>query len=197
VPPLVFVEWESTLPIEIELIARCPAGPAENRPVEYLTPPGMTRSPIYSRVARVHADRTIYLWGVIATKDGDGAAQVMDVFAQVGKLLDQTGSDFRHLAKATCYVSEDDVSAKLNELRPRYYDPYRPPAASKAMVPGVSERKRGIALDLIAVPSPMRKEGKPEHGHGLTAEEAAAGWISLFDGKTTFGWTWASAESGQ
>ena len=30
--------------------------------------------------------------------------------------------------------------------------------------------------------------GPPEVGHGLTAKEAAAGWISLFDGQTTFGW---------
>jgi Domain of Unknown Function (DUF1080) len=27
-----------------------------------------------------------------------------------------------------------------------------------------------------------------ERGHGLTAEEAAAGWISLFDGSSAFGW---------
>jgi hypothetical protein len=30
---------------------------------------------------------------------------------------------------------------------------------------------------------------RPEYGHGLSADEAAAGWIALFDGKTTFGWT--------
>lgn len=198
VPPLVFVEWKSSLPIEIEIVAASPvAKPKYADVVEYLTPPGMTKSPIFSRIARVHADRTIYLSGLVAQKDGDGAAQVTDVFAQAGKLLDEPESDFRHLTKATYYVSADDTSAKLNELRPRYYDPYRPPAASKAMVPGVGVAKRGITLDLIAVPSPMRKEGKPEHGHGLTAEEADASWISLFDGKTTFGWTGASAESGQ
>jgi enamine deaminase RidA (YjgF/YER057c/UK114 family) len=198
VPPLVFVEWKSSLPIEIELVAASPvAKPKYADVVEYLTPPGMTRSPIYSRVARVHSDRAIYLSGLIAAKEGDGAEQVADVFAHAAKLLDETGSDFRHLTKATYYVSDDDASAKLNEFRPRYYDPYRPPAASKAMVPGVSEVKRSVTLDLIAVPSPMRREGKPEHGHGLTVEEAAAGWISLFDGTTTFGWTGGTAEAGQ
>ena len=36
-----------------------------------------------------------------------------------------------------------------------------------------------------------------EYGHGLTAEEAGDGWISLFDGQTTFGWSdGASAEDG-
>lgn len=31
--------------------------------------------------------------------------------------------------------------------------------------------------------------GLPTHGHGLTPEEKAEGWISLFDGKTLDGWT--------
>src|SRR5689334_8567305 len=35
---------------------------------------------------------------------------------------------------------------------------------------------------------------KPEYGHGLSAEEASAGWIALFDGATTFGWTGAAVE---
>jgi hypothetical protein len=37
--------------------------------------------------------------------------------------------------------------------------------------------------------------GPPEYGHGLDAKDAAAGWISLFDGKTTFGWSGAKVEN--
>jgi hypothetical protein len=36
-----------------------------------------------------------------------------------------------------------------------------------------------------------------EHGHGLTTQESAAGWISLFDGSSTFGWIGARCESGR
>lgn len=32
----------------------------------------------------------------------------------------------------------------------------------------------------------------PECGHGLTADEARAGWISLFDGESAFGWEGAA-----
>ncbi|HEX3657175.1 MAG TPA: DUF1080 domain-containing protein [Pirellulales bacterium] len=32
------------------------------------------------------------------------------------------------------------------------------------------------------------KSPSAEYGHGLTAQEANDGWISLFDGRTTFGW---------
>jgi len=37
---------------------------------------------------------------------------------------------------------------------------------------------------------------EPEHGHGLSAADAAAGWISLFDGKTAFGWKNAALSDG-
>ena len=36
-----------------------------------------------------------------------------------------------------------------------------------------------------------------EAGFGLTAEQARAGWISLFDGKTSFGWRDAKLSSGR
>src|SRR5687768_7608138 len=37
---------------------------------------------------------------------------------------------------------------------------------------------------------------QPEYGHELTADEALAGWIALFDGETTFGWSDAAVENG-
>ena len=35
----------------------------------------------------------------------------------------------------------------------------------------------------------INEYGPPEYGFGLTEKEALEGWISLFDGKSTFGWT--------
>jgi enamine deaminase RidA (YjgF/YER057c/UK114 family) len=152
VPPLVFVEWDSTLPIEIELIAAGGKDKAKEA-IEYLTPPGMSASPIYSRVARVHHEQTIYLAGLYGTKAKAADEQIEEIFATLKGLLEKTGSDFRHLVKATYYVSNDDASRKLNELRPRYYDPKRPPAASKALVAGVGVEGKSITLDMIAVPA--------------------------------------------
>jgi enamine deaminase RidA (YjgF/YER057c/UK114 family) len=100
----------------------------------------------------VNATKLIYFSGLYATGAGDGAAQVGSIFDQLGKLLPQAGSDFRHLAKATYYVSDDDASNQLNAIRPKYYDPARPPAASKAPVAGVGARDRAITIDMIAVP---------------------------------------------
>ncbi|MCA9012035.1 MAG: RidA family protein [Planctomycetaceae bacterium] len=154
-PPLVFVEWISgaTTPIEIELIAAAPRDtvPDNAPPVEYLTPPGMTSPPIYSRITRVSAAETIYISGLYGS-DNNPEKQVREVFEQLTELLQPAGSDLRHLVKATYYVSDESVSAQLNAQRPNYYDPQRPPAASKAMVSGVGRHDRTLTMDMIAVP---------------------------------------------
>jgi enamine deaminase RidA (YjgF/YER057c/UK114 family) len=68
-------------------------------------------------------------------------------------VLKGTGSDWKHLVKATYYCSNNETSAKLNELRPKYYDPSRPPSASKALVNGVGRAARGLTIDMIVVPT--------------------------------------------
>lgn len=155
VPPVVFVEWKSSLPIEIELIAAAPRPkekPADA--IDFLTPPRMKASPIYSRVTRINYGKTVYVSGLYGLNGKDATGEVEEIFTTLGDVLKKSGSDMRHLVKATYYVSRDDTSTKLNELRPKYYDPKRPPSASKAMVPGVGVEGRGITLDMIAVVKP-------------------------------------------
>jgi enamine deaminase RidA (YjgF/YER057c/UK114 family) len=83
----------------------------------------------------------------------NGEIEVKDQFAQLDRILKLTGSDFKHLAKATYYVSTDSASVSLNKLRPGYYDPQRPPAASKAIVSSVGFKDLGLTIDMIAVPN--------------------------------------------
>jgi hypothetical protein len=45
--------------------------------------------------------------------------------------------------------------------------------------------------------SAANEYGPPEYGHGLTEQDALAGWISLFDGKTTYGWNDAQVQDGR
>jgi enamine deaminase RidA (YjgF/YER057c/UK114 family) len=209
-PPLVLVEWKSsaTTPIEIEMIAW--GGMHHSGPVvEYLTPPGMTTSPVFSRLARTNATRLIFVSGLHAAAgpDGDdpnrdqaGAREVKDVFGRLSPVLAEAGSDLQHLVKATYYVATDAASTQLNALRPDYYDPLRPPAASKAAVSDTGRAGRGLIVDMIAVPAirdAVDEYGPPEYGHGLSADDAAAGWLSLFDGQSTFGWQGASLVDGQ
>lgn len=53
-----------------------------------------------------------------------------------------------------------------------------------------------FAAPLLAEPFTSPAAAKPEYGHGLSAKEAQVGWIALFDGQSTYGWTDAAAESG-
>lgn len=150
-PPLTCVEWNMTTPIEIELIAYGGnQGDRAREPVEYLTPTGMTASPVYSRVTRINFGRATYISGLYGTGDSSADAQIKDIFATLQFLAGQGGSDLQHLAKATYYVSDQQASQRLNDLRPNYYDPKRPPAASKAMVRGVAQKGKTITLDMIA-----------------------------------------------
>lgn len=152
-PVMAVVEWRSDLPIEIEMIV---AGQGtlpvaeQAAAIDFLTPPGMTASPIYCRIARVLAPSSIYTTGIYAASpDLSGEQEVADVLQQLNAILEQTGGDWRHLAKATYYVSSDATSTELNRQRPQHYDPRRPPAASKAVVAGSGRDGRQITIDLI------------------------------------------------
>lgn len=146
-PALSLVEWRSSLPIEIEMVVSN-AGAEVKEPVEYLTPPWMTKSPVYSRIARVGNVPVLYVSGFYSS--GSPEEQVRGLFRLLTEVCQQAGTDLRHLAKATYYVSADDVSRAHNELRPEYYDPERPPAASKAMVAGIARTGSTITMDMIA-----------------------------------------------
>jgi enamine deaminase RidA (YjgF/YER057c/UK114 family) len=154
-PPLVFVEWHSPKPnppIEIELIASARGDfSRETNSVTFLTPRGTTDSKVFRRVARVNHGKLIYISGLYGEITGDAGVQLREIYRGLGGILRQSGSDFDHLVKATYYVSDDEASNKLNEIRPQFYKPDRPPAASKAKVQGVGMPEKTVMLDMIAV----------------------------------------------
>ncbi len=153
--PQSVVEWLAPGTIEIELVAAAPNPSAEpEQRVEYLTPPGMQASPVFSRVARTYGTSLIFVSGLYGTSSRSGAEEVSQIFATLERLLKPAGGNLRNLAKATYFVSTEEASTKLNELRPNYYDPQRPPSASKAMVRGTGIPDKTLTVDMIAVPAP-------------------------------------------
>ncbi len=151
-PPVSFVEWIASAPVEIEAVAHFPRESwKSSERLHFFTPDGVNPSPTFSRVAVLQTDHQIFLSGLLARDAASGEQQVRDVYAQLQDILQETGSDLTHLAKATYYVSDQDASDKLNELRPEFYAPDRPPAASKAMVHDVGQADRTFSMDMIAV----------------------------------------------
>jgi enamine deaminase RidA (YjgF/YER057c/UK114 family) len=150
-PPVVFVEWLASMPVEIELIAHLPTPDGPAKPVEYFNPPEFRPSNTFSRVALMRAPRQIYIAGLYAREPSRGQPQADLLFGHLDEVLKMTGSDMRHLVKATYYVSDDDAARWVDRTRPEVFDPVRPPAASKLMVHGVGHSKRTMTIDMIAV----------------------------------------------
>ena len=96
-------------------------------------------------------EKKVYVSSLCGGNSENAQAEVTSIFSSLTDILKRSGSDFNHLAKATYYVSDTEASAKLNELRPRYYHPDSPPAASKATVEGVGISGKGISIDMIGV----------------------------------------------
>jgi enamine deaminase RidA (YjgF/YER057c/UK114 family) len=150
-PPVVFVEWLASVPVEIELIAQAPASGEGAKDVEYVTPPETRPSNTFSKAAVVRSPRQIYISGLYAREPSRGEPQAVYVFEQLQEILTKAGSDMLHMVKGTYYVSDDDAARWVDRARPRFFDPTCPPAASKLMVHGVGLPKRTMTIDMIAV----------------------------------------------
>jgi enamine deaminase RidA (YjgF/YER057c/UK114 family) len=152
-PPVVFVEWLASVPVEIEMIARLPPSDMPGEDIVYYTPPEVRPSNTFSKAVLLRGDRQIFISGLYAKVPSRGEPQAVYVFDQLQDVLKKSGSDMRHLVKGTYYVSDDDAARWVDRLRPRVFDPLRPPAASKIMVHGVGMPQRTMTVDMIAVPT--------------------------------------------
>ena len=154
VPPLVLVEWVSTLPAEIELIAsaRVLPAPAGDR-VAWLPLPWLTVSPRYCRVSHVGAGvPLIFLGGIDGDGGGDARGQMKLIFERVGSALYEAGASYRNLIKATYYLGDARARAELGDIRGVYFDPTRAPAASALETRSLGVPGRTALIDLIAFP---------------------------------------------
>ncbi len=155
VPAITHVEWTYSAPIEIEMIAigkRSAAPPAD--PVQFLAPPHLKHSPVFSRITVTEGKPLVFVSSLTGNPGMSAEEQVKSVFDQLQAVLKSAGSDLRHMAKATYYVSDDAPSNALNVIRPQLYDPARPPAASKSGVKSVGTPGVGLSIDMIAVKKP-------------------------------------------
>ena len=153
VPPIVCIDWKFDTPIEIEVIAW---GGAERpgEPLDHITPSFMKSSPVFSRIVRINNGPSVFIGGLYGAAGASPEDQIKDIFKQMGLTLAATGSDFRHLVKATYLCTETETIKALGTLRPNFYDAKRPPAASLSKISHTGKADTTITLDMIAVPKP-------------------------------------------
>ncbi|MEA1950679.1 MAG: RidA family protein, partial [Planctomycetota bacterium] len=96
-PPVVFVEWLASVPVEIEMVAQLPSMDKSADNVEFYTPPEVRPSTVFSKAALVNTDRQIYISGQYARVSSRGEPQAIHVFGQLQEILEKTGSDMRHM----------------------------------------------------------------------------------------------------
>lgn len=152
VPPIVLIDWKFESPIEIEVVA-WGGPPLPGEPLDYITPPFMKSSPVFSRVVRVNHGPIIYVGGLHGPPGASPEQQITSIFDQLGNTLKAADSDLHHLVKATYLCTEPKTIKSLGALRPNYYDPKRPPAASLSMISNTGRVDTTITLDMIAVPA--------------------------------------------
>jgi enamine deaminase RidA (YjgF/YER057c/UK114 family)/rhodanese-related sulfurtransferase len=179
-PPLAWVQWMTKDAIEIEMIAELPepkeATPAVADTVSFITPPGAKSSPVYSKVTIVHSGgRMLFTSGVNAAGEGrDATAETRLALAAMKEAITKAGGDFEHLVKATYYPSTDATTQALGKVRPEFFNPKRPPAASRALVRSTGAKGSGLTFDLIAA-SPLKREAGLESAPKPAAAPAPAG----------------------
>ncbi|NOY00711.1 MAG: hypothetical protein GXP30_13430 [Verrucomicrobia bacterium] len=152
-PPVVMVEWtSSSYPTEIEMIAAIPERESGEDVVTYMTLPGDKPSPVYSKMAVVKGGKMIYVGEMVGDAKVSAETETGTLFDRLKQAVEAAGSDYKHLVKATYYVSDTEVSKELNNLRPKIYDPKKPPTASKVTLENIGVPDRGMLIDMIAVP---------------------------------------------
>src|SRR5262249_33740655 len=93
IAPVSYVEWKLPGPIEIEVVAwGGPANSDAKEPLEFITPPGMTASPVYCRVVRINRGPTIFIGDIASPAAGPVDEQLQSSFDALGSLLTKAGS---------------------------------------------------------------------------------------------------------
>jgi enamine deaminase RidA (YjgF/YER057c/UK114 family) len=154
-PAISLVEWESGLPVEIEMVAVYPEeyeflGMTS---AQYLTVPGMVASSVYCRVAVTHSRKLVYISGLYSKESlaGKGEQELQNLYSRLQQVLNRVNSSFDYLIKATYYVSDPVTSSAYTPVRMELYNYMRPPAASKAAVKAVGSAGHTTTIDMIAI----------------------------------------------
>jgi enamine deaminase RidA (YjgF/YER057c/UK114 family) len=152
VPPLVLVSWTNASPVEIELVASLPGtAPSSAADVEFVTPPHLSASTAFSRVALVQRGRLFFTSGFVGAAGQDAPTQVRESFVRLRGLVQRLNGSMALLAKTTYYAAGEDAVKALRDVRGDYLDPKRPPASSLVNVRTVATPGTGFLMDIIGV----------------------------------------------
>ncbi len=135
--------------VECEAVAR--ARVKIEKPVEFLNPDGLAKSPNYSQIALVGAPRVAITGTQVAFGNQD--ADVRLAFGRLQKELAEVGASIKEIAWSSIYPLSNAMEDEVRKIRFEYYDAARPPASTLLLFEGLPSLDASFAVDVIAVTS--------------------------------------------
>ncbi|MEV5283165.1 RidA family protein [Streptomyces sp. NPDC051994] len=83
--------------------------------------------------------------------ESDAAAQIRQVFTNLGIALQAAGARFQDVVKLTVYLTDLADLGAFRRIRDEHLDPARPPACSLVKVAGLVHPAFRIEIDALAV----------------------------------------------
>lgn len=133
---------------------------ADEPRVEYLRPPGLFSSPMFSQLTTVRGGKLVFVSGQVSWDDkgkpvhpGDLRAQTRQTFENVKLALAAAGARIDDVVKLNIYVVglDRDKWRAVAEERAKYIDPARAPASTMVGVPSLVLEEFLIEIEAVAV----------------------------------------------
>jgi len=135
--------------VECEAVARSRV--KIDKPIEFLNPDGLAKSPNYSQIALVGAPRVAITGTQVAFGSQD--ADVRLAFGRLEKELGGVGASIKEIAWSSIYPLSNAMADEVRKIRFEYYDAARPPASTLVPFEGLPSLDASFAVDAIAVTS--------------------------------------------
>ena len=147
-----FVQLQRAPPnslVECEAVARSRA--KIEKPLEFLNPEGLPKSPNYSQIALVGAPKIAITGTQVAFGYQD--ADVRLAFGRLDKELVGVGASIKDVAWSSIYPLSYSVADEVKKIRFEFYDAKRPPACTLLPFEGLPSMDASFAIDAVAVAS--------------------------------------------
>ncbi|MGB9605393.1 MAG: RidA family protein, partial [Bryobacteraceae bacterium] len=133
--------------VECEAVARLRTPPAA--PLQFLNPPGLPQSQLYSQIALVGPGPVVLTGAQLGFRDSEEDARL--AFQRLGRTLQEAGASFQGVAMSHIYPLSAAVGERLRRIRSEFYDRQAPPASTMLPFEGLPSLDASFGVDVIAV----------------------------------------------
>ncbi|MBY0505498.1 MAG: RidA family protein [Bryobacteraceae bacterium] len=133
---------------ECEGVGRLATAPS--KPVEFLNPEGLAKSPAYTQVVKVNAPKVVFT--TTQQSFGLDAAGMRLMLDRLRKMLDGANASFEQVAMAHIYSLSGPATEAFRGVRGGYYNAQSPPASTLLVFEGLPSNDATLGVDLVAVP---------------------------------------------